>query len=403
MCLRRFELGEKLRLMEFGVVSIGVTLASMVLSVFRFGASAPISHSYLVVAAVVLAECLVIALPRQPRRWIVVGLSMGLAAFVEVRANLAMHGEVLMVIPPLAVGMLTTQFDDWLLMVESCLILLFVTVGGLVLTPHGQWGIVFFPSAPWVYMSPQMGMSSVAGPAATITGLMVILFAMQRTTSAVSGEINRELQTQTTDRLTGVRNKTAWTRAGGRKPAAGSLIVVDVDRFGQLNERLGMKAGDEALKEVAKVLRRNVREGDALYRFGGEEFVIFLRRCTMEVAAERAERLRQAIRKHPLILATNQAVQLTASFGVTSGRGPLNLLFAMADKGVYASKEGGRDRVSVVRYEAMGQREGLWARLVGGTAAAEGQWRVFIAPYQPAAAGVQAGRLGEWRMVEGSA
>ncbi len=389
--MRHSELVEELR--EFGAVSIGLTIAAMTLSAFRYGAVP--ARLYLPVAGVVLAEYIVLLW--WPKRWVMVGLSMGLAAFVEVRTNLSMPGEVLMIIPPLAVGILTTQFDNWLLMLEAALVLLAVTVIGLALTPFAQWGVVFFPSAPWIYMSPEMGMSSVAGLAATIIGLMLLLFAMQRTTAAVSGEIRLELQAQTTDRLTGVRNKTAWTRAGGWKPVSGSLIVVDVDHFGQLNEKLGMKAGDEALKEVAKVLRRNVREGDALYRFGGEEFVIFLRHCAMEVAAERAERLRQMLQKHPMILATNQAVQLTASFGVSSGRAPLDLLFAMADKGVYASKEGGRDRVSVVRFEAARQRAGIRARLLGDTGNIKSQWRVFVASYQPAAPGVQAGRIGEWR------
>jgi len=389
--LRRFE---SLKI-EFTLLSLAVTGLAMLLSVLQFGQAEPVVRSYPWLAAAAVAEGLVIVASRAwARPWLLVGISMAIASLVEVRANLAVPGEVLMSVPPIAVAMLVTQFDDGRLLAGAGAILLAISAGGLLTVPRAQWGFAVFSAPPWIYMAPQSALGSIVGLAATVSGLLVLLLALQRTTAQVSVQISREVAAQTTDRLTGVPNKAAWTRACRRGAGPGSVIVVDVDNFSRINDRFGMPAGDAALKEVAYVLRRHVREADWLFRFGGEEFVVFLRRCGQDVAAERAERLRVALRKHPLILGSNQAVQLTASFGVASGAYPLEALFRLADQGVYASKNGGKDRVSVVRCENAG-RVGAMGLLLGRAADEPG--RVYVAPYLPAGEGVAAGRVGEWR------
>ncbi len=135
-----------------------------------------------------------------------------------------------------------------------------------------------------------------------------------------------------------------------------SLMLCDVDHFKRINDTYGHQAGDDTLVQFAQVLRSCLRETDWLARYGGEEFVIVLPETHLNAAAQVAERCRAALAKEPLKIA-GQSLPVTASFGVTgwqegipSGADAFKLI-AMADTSVYASKEGGRNRVTVKEME----------------------------------------------------
>ncbi len=131
-----------------------------------------------------------------------------------------------------------------------------------------------------------------------------------------------------------------------------SLMLCDIDHFKRINDNYGHQAGDETLVQFAQILRGCLRETDWIARYGGEEFVIVLPETTLASAAQVAERCRATLAKEPLKIAT-QALPITASFGVSGWPDSVPLdssaakLIAIADAGVYASKEGGRNRVTI--------------------------------------------------------
>jgi len=163
---------------------------------------------------------------------------------------------------------------------------------------------------------------------------------------------NEELQLLATrDPLTSCLNRrafrtqfeTLWATAKTRGLPL-SCVMVDIDKFKSINDNHGHGVGDQVLQQVAALLRAGVRENDFVCRFGGEEFCILLPQTEISEAAALAERLRRQI-------ATQLCADLpvTTSFGVTAlglGAQDARELLEQADKSLYASKQGGRNRVT---------------------------------------------------------
>jgi diguanylate cyclase (GGDEF)-like protein len=122
-----------------------------------------------------------------------------------------------------------------------------------------------------------------------------------------------------------------------------TLAAIDIDDFKAVNDRYGHPVGDEALRHVSEALRGAVRDGDAVFRVGGEEFAVLLPGLAAEEAAPVAERLRAAVAAAPFHLPLRVSVGL-ASW--TSPAGPDDLL-ERADAALYAAKRAGKDRVRV--------------------------------------------------------
>ena len=124
------------------------------------------------------------------------------------------------------------------------------------------------------------------------------------------------------------------------------LILADLDHFKQVNDSLGHATGDAVLKDVAYVLRKELRAFDLAYRLGGEEFLILLPGADVEQTQALAEQLREAVSARSV----GGGVEVTLSLGVSaSGRGgrfDYPLVFAAADAALYQAKRDGRDRVS---------------------------------------------------------
>ncbi len=140
--------------------------------------------------------------------------------------------------------------------------------------------------------------------------------------------------------------KPAWA-AALRNQRALSLVMLDIDRFKQLNDTYGHGVGDATLIEVAAVLRRVARESDILARWGGEEFVLLLPETNIDDAVAMAERLRLAI-SELRITSQSKEVVVTASFGVaqrTEHDMSLDGLVAIADDRLYRAKRNGRNCV----------------------------------------------------------
>jgi len=134
-----------------------------------------------------------------------------------------------------------------------------------------------------------------------------------------------------------------------------SLVVLDLDRFKEVNDRFGHPAGDRVLRAVAGAIASTVREGDtaarlngSVARMGGEEFAVVLPGAGQDEAAGIAARILDALRA--VEVTTEQGrVRVSASAGVAAlgpDAAPAEELYARADRAMYAAKTAGRDRVS---------------------------------------------------------
>jgi diguanylate cyclase (GGDEF)-like protein len=129
-----------------------------------------------------------------------------------------------------------------------------------------------------------------------------------------------------------------------------SFLMIDVDRFKTFNDTYGHDAGDVALRELAVILRENVRGDDVVCRFGGEELAIVMAGVDTDEALRRAEHLRTAIRDAEFDWHGQPLGTITASFGVATAPTHANTkdgLIKAADSALYQAKAQGRDRVAL--------------------------------------------------------
>jgi diguanylate cyclase (GGDEF)-like protein len=156
------------------------------------------------------------------------------------------------------------------------------------------------------------------------------------------------------DGLTGIHNRRAYEQhimeemqRFRRYQQTFSLILFDVDRFKDLNDRFGHRAGDKCLKEIINRIKLCIRNTDFLSRYGGEEFAIILPGTNREGACIVAEKVRRAIEMTRFYF-QNQAIPVTISLGVTEVRDPdpePETVFSRADDAMYRAKREGRNRV----------------------------------------------------------
>ena len=133
-----------------------------------------------------------------------------------------------------------------------------------------------------------------------------------------------------------------------------ALLMVDLDRFKQVNDTLGHTAGDAVLREAARRMKAATRPYDSPGRYGGEEFLVVLPGCSARDACAQAERIREAFAGEAFI-AGGRTLALTCSVGVASRdvcvAGDADRLIREADAALYAAKNQGRNRVVVFAAE----------------------------------------------------
>ena len=127
------------------------------------------------------------------------------------------------------------------------------------------------------------------------------------------------------------------------------VALFDIDHFKTLNDAAGHLVGDKALRDVATVIRAELRESDMAYRYGGEELLVVLPASVRRVAAA-AERIRKAVEDaaipHPG--RPGQETVVTLSVGVAPGEGDVEAFLLAADSALYRAKSQGRNRMVVV-------------------------------------------------------
>ncbi|NRD78290.1 GGDEF domain-containing protein [Bacillus sp. BRMEA1] len=125
------------------------------------------------------------------------------------------------------------------------------------------------------------------------------------------------------------------------------LLMIDIDYFKKINDNYGHLCGDQALKHIAGIMKRHVRETDVLIRFGGEEFSILLQETDIKDGINIAERIRDTVRKTEFIYEGTH-VALTISIGLAIHNSEhIYMFLKKADQALYEAKANGRNQLVV--------------------------------------------------------
>jgi len=161
----------------------------------------------------------------------------------------------------------------------------------------------------------------------------------------------------TIDALTGLYNRRAILgklhesiNSANRYREILSLIMLDIDHFKKINDRYGHLTGDNILEQIATSIRHNVRDTDAVGRYGGEEFVIILQKTNLSSAWVVAERLRGVIQNAQMKDPHGNMFTVTVSQGLVEWERAedSSSLISRADEALHRAKEKGRNRVQIL-------------------------------------------------------
>jgi diguanylate cyclase len=124
------------------------------------------------------------------------------------------------------------------------------------------------------------------------------------------------------------------------------VAMIDIDHFKKVNDTYGHQVGDAALRHVSDILKRNLRDNDVLFRFGGEEFLMLMLAGTSGESTVASERLINAVRSTPFSTPQCTPLTLTVTMGISGAADNERLatVLARADRALYEGKKTGRDR-----------------------------------------------------------
>ncbi|HEV7993415.1 MAG TPA: diguanylate cyclase [Gemmatimonadaceae bacterium] len=155
-----------------------------------------------------------------------------------------------------------------------------------------------------------------------------------------------------------------------RTGATVSLLVIDVDQFKSVNDNYGHLTGDDALRLVAGVIREQLRPGQYLGRYAGDEFVVLLPGLDGDAARTVADQVRTTTSSMPIPLreSSGQSMHVTLSIGVATAPAhgeSFEALFTAADRALFEAKREGRDKVVLAGAELEGPPQLVFTRFVG--------------------------------------
>lgn len=180
--------------------------------------------------------------------------------------------------------------------------------------------------------------------------------------------VKEELKIQATrDSLTGIWNRNAAFQIlerelirSEREDRPLGIALADLDHFKNVNDSHGHIAGDAVLRATAERMTHAIRPYDSLGRYGGEEFLVILPGCDLDLACRKGETLRRAVQDGPVSVAGKDpsagvSIDVTASFGVCSIPAGMRIqperLIDRADEALYRAKHAGRNRVVCLPFE----------------------------------------------------
>jgi diguanylate cyclase (GGDEF)-like protein len=195
-----------------------------------------------------------------------------------------------------------------------------------------------------------MLVNAAIGFGITIAVLLIVLFSVRRYQ-------NRIEKSAATDPLTKLLNRQAFDFVfqqaildSERSRQTLCVALMDIDHFKKINDKHGHLVGDHVLREIAAISRRSLRESDVICRWGGEEFLLLLKNCSLEKATSIAENLRSTIAANDFSRTTDLTkgrLSLTVSMGVAECKPQESedSVFERADVALYQAKENGRNSV----------------------------------------------------------
>ncbi|MBC3875740.1 sensor domain-containing diguanylate cyclase [Undibacterium flavidum] len=192
--------------------------------------------------------------------------------------------------------------------------------------------------------------NAAIGLAITLTVILIVLLSVRRYQKRIE-------KSAATDSLTKLLNRQAFDfvfqqaildSERSRQPLC--VALMDIDHFKKVNDKYGHLIGDHVLKEIAAIARRSLRESDVICRWGGEEFLLLLKNCSLEKATSISENLRSTIAANDFSRTTDLAkgrLSLTVSMGVAECKvhETEDSVFERADVALYQAKESGRNSV----------------------------------------------------------
>lgn len=191
-----------------------------------------------------------------------------------------------------------------------------------------------------------------------VCGTLIVASLISREQRNLDRRRRLDLET-VTDPLTGIANRRGFERGTRRGRRAGRLgnavLLIDIDHFKAINDRLGHAAGDAVLREMGSRLKTLLREEDIVARFGGEEFCVYLSDASRRDTQVVSERLRRGIAERPFRVG-GESLAVTISVGVHWQRERVadwDRILVSTDQALYAAKAQGRDRVVFVDSEPL--------------------------------------------------
>nr|WP_236841097.1 sensor domain-containing diguanylate cyclase [Brevibacillus formosus] len=174
------------------------------------------------------------------------------------------------------------------------------------------------------------------------------IFGQHASLAMTNAVLHNEMERMViTDNLTGLytrRHLNERVRGSLQKDNYGSLILIDIDYFKNVNDTFGHQVGDEVLIQVSNLIRRSIRESDIAARWGGEELAVYLPRVDKNTAHSVAERIRECVEQE-----TSPQVTISCGLAKWSREMDVNLsveaLFHQADIALYEAKNSGRNQV----------------------------------------------------------
>lgn len=179
---------------------------------------------------------------------------------------------------------------------------------------------------------------------------MIVLFATSLTINRYQRRLERMA---TTDKLTGLANRQAFDllmdqaiREQARSGTSLLSMLIDIDNFKPVNDRLGHLAGDSVIRQVAATIRSTLRKADIVCRWGGEEFLVVVKDTADSEGRQLAEKIRDAVAATQFGY-RDDTIAITVSIGIAVHREgeTADQLIARADQALYAAKAAGRNAV----------------------------------------------------------
>ena len=225
----------------------------------------------------------------------------------------------------------------------------------LTLDSNGKAMLEDLGSTNGVFVDGVLVKKRLLAPGETLALGPEVQLRLEASTVGVQDLLQRMYQSATLDPLTGLFNRRTFEErleeefsVITRHKMESCLALVDVDFFKKVNDEYGHQAGDIVLQTLAVKLKEGVRTGDLVGRWGGEEFILYIRQAGLEGAVTLLERLRLEIEELKISVSEELSLQITISSGVVALATfeDWHVAFQSADEALYASKSNGRNQVT---------------------------------------------------------